>query len=309
MKKTILAAFISLSVTGVAQAPWSGINQSGDSYRFGNVGIGTSTPEKQLHINNTGDAILRLHALNGAGRRWDLMSSGGTSALVNSGYFGIIDVVNNNRPRLIINHSGFIGLGDAFMPERRLHLKDSGDAFIRLQAVGNNGRKWDIMSSGGASLLNSGDFGIIDVTNNKPRFVINMQGNVGIGVALPGNTFKLDVNGQTRIGVKSSTAHTNAMLTVDGKVVCKDLYVTAASDWPDFVFEKNYQLANLYDVRAYYEANKHLPNVPTACEIEEKGINMSEMSAIQMQKIEELTIYIIQLKEELDELKNQLITK
>lgn len=117
------------------------------------------------------------------------------------------------------------------------------------------------------------------------------------------------IPGQTKIGVKSSTAHTNAMLTVDGKVVCKDLYVTASSDWPDFVFEKNYQLANLYDVRAYYEANKHLPNVPTACEIEEKGINMSEMSAIQMQKIEELTIYIIQLKEELDNLKNTIINR
>jgi hypothetical protein len=120
---------------------------------------------------------------------------------------------------------------------------------------------------------------------------------------------KVNIKGQTKIGTKSSTAHSNAMLMVDGKVVCKDLYVTASSDWPDFVFEKNYQLTNLYAVRDYYEANKHLPNVPTACEIEEKGINMSEMSAIQMQKIEELTIYIIQLKTELDELKKQLPVK
>lgn len=117
------------------------------------------------------------------------------------------------------------------------------------------------------------------------------------------------IPGQTKIGTKSSTAHTNAMLMVDGKIVCKDLYVTASSDWPDFVFDANYKLANLYDVRDYYTTNKHLPNVPTACEIEEKGINMSEMSSIQMQKIEELTIYIIQLKTELDELKKQLPVK
>jgi hypothetical protein len=116
-------------------------------------------------------------------------------------------------------------------------------------------------------------------------------------------------NGQTKIGIKSSTAHSNAMLMVDGKVVCKDLYVTATSDWPDFVFEANYKLANLYDVRNYYQTYKHLPNVPTACEIEERGINMSEMSAIQMQKIEELTLYIIQLKEELDALKKQVNNK
>ena len=117
------------------------------------------------------------------------------------------------------------------------------------------------------------------------------------------------IPGQTKIGTKSSTSHANAMLTVDGKIVCKDLYVTASSDWPDFVFEKNYKLASLSDVRAYYEKNNHLPNVPTACEIEEKGINMSEMSAIQMQKIEELTMYIVQLKDELDELKKQISVK
>lgn len=304
MKKTILAAFISLSVTGMAQAPWSGINQSGDSYRFGNVGIGTSTPEKQLHINNTGDVILRLHATDGAGRRWDLMSSGGTSPLVNSGYFGIIDVKNNNRPRLIINHSGFIGLGDAFMPERRLHLKDSGDAFIRLQAVGNNGRKWDIMSSGGASLLNSGDFGIIDVTNNKPRFVINMQGNVGIGVDLPGNTFKLEVNGKTKIGTLSpQSPHNDAMLAVDGKLVSKSIYVTS-QNWADFVFDKDYKLPKLSEIEAFYKLNGHLPLIPTASEVQENGVDLGEMNKLLLQKIEELTIHMVELEKEVIKLKS-----
>ncbi|MES2131831.1 MAG: hypothetical protein V4506_05730 [Bacteroidota bacterium] len=116
-------------------------------------------------------------------------------------------------------------------------------------------------------------------------------------------------NGQTQIGIKKSTAHANAMLMVDGKIVCKDLYVTATSDWPDFVFDANYKLTNLYDVRDYYEKNKHLPNVPTACEIEEKGINISEISNIQMQKIEELTLYIVQLKMELDALKKEVTNK
>ncbi len=130
-------------------------------------------------------------------------------------------------------------------------------------------------------------------TSTTPKLTIKNNGNVLIG-------------GQTMIGVKKSTAHANAMLMVDGKIVCKDLYVTATSDWPDFVFDANYKLDNLYDVRDYYQKYKHLPNVPTACEIEEKGINMSEVSTIQMQKIEELTLYIVQLKMELDELKKEV---
>ena len=82
MKKTILGALLSLAAIGNAQ--WTGTALTGDTYRIGNVGIGTNSPEKGLHVFNVGDASIRLQAFNGSGRRWDLLSSGGAS-LINSG--------------------------------------------------------------------------------------------------------------------------------------------------------------------------------------------------------------------------------
>jgi hypothetical protein len=117
--------------------------------------------------------------------------------------------------------------------------------------------------------------------------------------------FKVLGNGRTIIGSKTSVAHPTASLTVGGKIVCQDLYVTAITDWPDYVFADNYKLPSLSEVKSYYSLNKHLPGVPTAKEIEEKGISVSETSTIQMQKIEELTIYMVQLKEEIDQLKKE----
>lgn len=321
----LIISAIALSNAAMAQT-WSGsATSSNDAYRTGNVGIGTTSPSALLDVNggfshftyNSGGSVIApSHGAGGLSIGWNRL--GGGNAEVN-----FYNVYNNAPTAFLfsqktgantvsdlfsIKSNGNIGIGIS-NPEKNLHILGTGDARIRLDATGGSGsQKWDILSSGG-NLLNSGYFGIVETDVNVARMTINNFGNVGIGFDDAGSTFKLAVNGQTRIGTKSSSAHSDAMLTVDGKVVCKDLYVTASSDWPDFVFEKNYKLANLSDVRAYYEANKHLPNVPTACEIEEKGINMSEMSAIQMQKIEELTLYIVQLKEELDALKKQINCK
>jgi len=82
--------------------------------------------------------------------------------------------------------------------------------------------------------------------------------------------------------------------------------------WPDYVFDKNYKLPKLKDVAKFIEKNHHLPGVPSAAEIESDGLNLGDMQKIQMQKIEELTLYLIQLEKRIEllevenkELKNQ----
>ena len=69
--------------------------------------------------------------------------------------------------------------------------------------------------------------------------------------------------------------------------------------WPDYVFDSTYALIPLEDVKSYIEANNHLPGVPNACEMEEQGINVAETSTMLMEKVEELTLYMIQLQEQL----------
>ena len=83
------------------------------------------------------------------------------------------------------------------------------------------------------------------------------------------------------------------MLSVDGKIVSKSMYVTQQS-WVDFVFDKNYKLPKLSEIEAYYKANGHLPLIPTAQEVKDNGIDVGEMNKLLLQKIEELTIFMVE---------------
>lgn len=181
-------------------------------------------------------------------------------------------------------------------------------------------------------------------TNGTTRMTIKYSnGNVGVGTTNPLN--KLHVNGDSRIDgglvVKHitnsdwqyglsvwanrdktkaftvNTASTGANLfTVwgNGVVNAKNIYaeeVEVRVDamgiyWPDYVFKKDYKLRSLYEVDNYIKSNSHLPDVPSEKEVMEDGLNLGEMDAILLKKIEELTLYIIEQQKEIDGLKEMV---
>lgn len=106
--------------------------------------------------------------------------------------------------------------------------------------------------------------------------------------------------GKTIINGKKSVQHPDAWLSVNGKVVCRELYITKSSDWPDYIFEDGYKPMELKDLKSYYEKHKHLPEIPSAAEIDEMGIDAAEMIKLLLKKIEELTVYIVELEEKLE---------
>ncbi len=75
--------------------------------------------------------------------------------------------------------------------------------------------------------------------------------------------------------------------------------------FPDYVFQSNYELMNLYDLKKYITKYKHLPNIPTAAEVAQSGIDVGEMNRLLVEKVEELTLHLISLQEQIDELKNK----
>ncbi|PWG77858.1 hypothetical protein DDR33_25295, partial [Pararcticibacter amylolyticus] len=93
-------------------------------------------------------------------------------------------------------------------------------------------------------------------------------------------------------------------LSVNGNIRAKEIKVEA-TNWPDYVFTSEHKLSDLKEVENFIQKNQHLPGIPSASEIQEKGLNVGEINAALLKKIEELTLYVIELKKEVETLKTK----
>ncbi len=110
------------------------------------------------------------------------------------------------------------------------------------------------------------------------------------------------------IGTSNFVDGTNTYrLSVKGKIRAEEIKVY--NTWADYVFKADYKLPNLKDVETYIKENGHLPNVPSAEEVTEKGLELGEMSKIQQEKIEELTLYIIAQNKRIEALEQKINNK
>jgi hypothetical protein len=117
-----------------------------------------------------------------------------------------------------------------------------------------------------------------------------------------GFTF-LKSGGGVKVGI--NTANPQSTLAVLGKITAKEVEVTNTG-WADYVFNPNYNLMPLSDVKKHIEQYGHLPDIASAKEVEEKGLNLGESQAKLLQKIEELTLYVISLNEQVLEQKKEI---
>lgn len=125
-----------------------------------------------------------------------------------------------------------------------------------------------------------------------------MRGDI-LFANIPSNT---DYSSSQAISENALRSHINLKLGADGTLMAKEIKVTLTG-WPDYVFDKGYNLMPLTETEQYIEANGHLPNVPSAAEVETDGMSVGEMNKVLLQKVEELTLYVIELQKQIDELK------
>ena len=109
-------------------------------------------------------------------------------------------------------------------------------------------------------------------------------------------------NGNVGIGTTDTKGY---KLAVNGDAIFTKIKVKSYSTWPDYVFGEDFKLLPLQELEAYVKKNNHLPDVPSAEVVEKEGIDVAEMNKILLQKIEELTLHLIDLQKQVNYLKEQ----
>lgn len=154
--------------------------------------------------------------------------------------------------------------------------------------------------------------------NSTSHLQINYEGSLYRMISFPGgNTILRLYNNSTLMvdNLQTYNVHTGNLtvncqpsndyrLQVGGKIRCTELRVQTG--WFDHVFEPEYNLRNLNELEKFIIENKHLPEIPTAKEVEENGIEVGDISSKLLLKIEELTLYVIELKKENDILRQRI---
>ena len=196
--------------------------------------------------------------------------------------------INNLGDRLVINTLGNVGIGTT-APNVRLHV-DGGT---------------DVEPNNGGGFIVAGPVGGVNIGIDNNEIMARNNGAVSTLFFNNdgGDVVMCTSSGNVMIGTTTPAA--GYILSVDGKVMAEEVRVLLSGNWPDYVFDEKYQLPSLYNLEASVKTNKHLPGIPSAEEMKKDGIAVGDMQTKMMAKIEELTLYIISLQKQIDELKNK----
>ena len=155
----------------------------------------------------------------------------------------------------------------------------------------------------------------------KDAYSLTTNTGSGFSIYLDGNTSVISAIGYRGVAypmkfLASEFVFDKGNMIVNGKISCKDeLNVVALNakdinvemnNAADYVFDENYNLKSLSEVESYVNENKHLPGIPSAAEMAKNGMNVSTMSNLLLEKVEELTLHMIRLEKENEALKAEV---
>jgi len=168
-------------------------------------------------------------------------------------------------------------------------------------------------TSGGSSSSAYGVRGEVSATGTSPAYAVHgaTYGN-GTGAKWAGyfDGHVGVVDGQMTIGItdQADFPDSDYLLAVDGKAIFESVRVELSAIWPDYVFAKDYDLKPLHVLASEIDKLGHLPGVPSATEVEEEGIDLGDMQAVMLEKIEELTLYVIDQQRMIEKLQLEVET-
>ena len=242
----------------------------------GNLGIGVADPEEKLDIAGN----LKISGFADANQ---ISATGMTTATLQ-----VNETMTVNDLALF---NGKIGIG-VNNPTEALQVNGNIKATGNLTANAVNTESLntnDAQVDGNLNVTGNIKAGIIEAT--EIRTPNQQSGQLSIS--------KLSVNSTRNIP-------DGYVMAVDGKMLATRVEVFAPENWPDYVFEKDYHLRPLEEVESYVQKHGHLPEVPSAKAMQQGGYSVATMDASLLEKIEELTLYMIELKKENQGLKNRI---
>jgi hypothetical protein len=255
----------------------------------GNVGIGTNSPATKLTI---------LTDINTAGWTHVGQFNGVDSIVVSEGIGGVSAAMGTST-----NHAFRLNAGGA----GRVHIYPTGDVVVGSNSTGSLG-KFTVETPNNSN-------GMIQTSNQGNNVIGTFIGGTSAGIGTFSNTdMRIFCNGHPNVmffsaatgNVGIGTNNPTYKLSVLGNI--RSTEVVVETGWADYVFDKKYKLIPLGEVENYIQHNKHLPDIPSAGEIQKNGLALGEVQTKMMQKIEELTLYIIEANKRLEKLE-QLVSK
>ncbi len=239
-----------------------------------NVGVNTTSPTESLEIAS-GNAKITSGNLFVGNANFTL-NAGFYKSYIENG----ISILGY-RPSIKLRSDNFWGWTDIAMARNNGDWNPrsiSHDFVLRLGSGVQN--KMLFTNSGGGDIT----FATGAWQNNRIRMSLKSNGFLGIGTENPDN-----------------------LLTVKGVIHTQEVRVDLnGACAPDYVFENNYELISLNQLKEYINDNKHLPEVPSADEMDKSGVNLKEMTLLLLQKIEELTLYTIEQNEQIEALQREI---
>jgi hypothetical protein len=328
--------FFTIAVLLMAKLGHAQLYSSGNNVIAGtSVGIGTNSPQAKTHIlgggavtelmrlqNNDSASTARFTILNDIGlpnratfTRYGSKFPGGYPGITTQFPYSNLLAFGCNVGSFLISTNGKIGL--SIVSAGQSKLKFFADSTFRTSIGGN------------AHPMSHIHFNNTDATTDTIRITNNTTGHTGNdGFAIGNNGNTAFVWNRENAAINFGTNNTNAMtlnaagqlmigttntpvgykLFVEGGILTERVKVAIknSGDWADYVFDPNYRLMPVAELREYINTNHHLPNVPSATEVTEQGIDIAKMDAKLLEKIEELTLYMLELQKKNEELQKRV---